>query len=286
MTITRRHSAVGGTRQHLDDDPVREADLPYSRSLEQKPRTISGGTYEVSSSAEITICRIKLEEPALITAYVGIDLFKNNQLQQRTPGSPVVMRDTNGQELFMLGRLRLGCQLTYLDANFDIPAGQIVQLPVMAESFEITARFCGNTFFYLNNFQPGANNYQGAVDPVPLGVAPTLAPPQFAVSVSGFIGQKGPTTGNATRRFRIFPTNAVTDEIPLPNLATHWRFQGNGTSLSAAWSLNGSLTGSLPLTEDWQPIPTGAAFLAILCSAAGLGPYEVAFKLGFDGLGT
>lgn len=293
------YSGVGGSGQRLHDDPRRVPDMPYVRALDQKPKVIAGNTYIINTQTETQICRIQLEEPALVVGYVAIDLLKNEILQQ-TGGVPPFMVDQAGNELFMLGRIRMGCQGTYLDANFDIPIGGIIQIPVMAESVEINARFCGRTDAYAveGTFAPHTTTYWLAVDPPPLGTAPTTSLPDTTVpvQVSGFIGQKGPSTGTATRRFRITLTNSQAPhawayQVPVPNLATHFRFLGDATHITASWVLAQSTSGLLtfPLTsaDDWIPIPLGMQFLQLACdSTQPVLLVEVQYKIGFDGLGT
>ena len=293
----------GGGPQSLPADPPRTpTDYPYVRALGQRPRLISGQTLNIGNAEEVTICKVEYPEPTHVTAYAAVDLFKNEVLQQLPSGAAVFMQDTGANELFMLGRIRIGCQLTYIDANFDIPAGQLVVIPTMAESLEITARFYGTTDRYANAIFGGSLTFTGAVNPVPLGTAPTTLLPSGPVAVTGFIGPKGPTTGNALRKFRFIPNLLPAAKnfvlVPVPNLASAWRFLGGITPgstatpdiTSASWILPnaGGNMGPIDLDRDWQPIPPGAVALRLALAAAtpNGNPFEVDFKIGFDGLGT
>lgn len=102
-----------------------------------QPRVTSGTTQYFQGAEALSLLRVTNEDPQEQFAYVYWDPQKNNP----SPISDAVeFCDSSGLELAAYGRIKIGNQGTYTEILFDIPWGQLIEIPVVGEQFEVTAQ--------------------------------------------------------------------------------------------------------------------------------------------------
>ena len=186
-----------------------------------------GGTYEVPGQWEVNVLRLRYQQPKEVTAYIALDLNKNPQyagLGSGLGGGRIITAVSGIGPLHMLCKLRHGLQGTIVETFFDAPLGQIIQIPMVVESLDITAHLITVPSTDAEFQNPPTSSIAPQIAGIPGGAA---IPVQVtSVAGAGFSG-----VCNAKRVFylRLGVAGSGTDTITIscPNLCTSYRLRGS-----------------------------------------------------------
>lgn len=151
-----------------------------------------GQTQYFTDVSAQSLARVSFDRPRPMVAYAFWDPYKNNPGPGAT--SSIALAG-GGNEIVVLGRIKVGNQESMIEFNFDIPWGQVVAIPVTAEQVEISARLIAPTPLTAHAFFVGPD-FQTFNDPPGLVIPPgsflpnrsTSAYPIGFVAVTGGIG--------------------------------------------------------------------------------------------------
>lgn len=226
------------------------------------PRIDVGSTTFLQAGQMAKIAQVSFSSPRAIAAYVSWDPYQNNPAASATASTS----DSAGNAVGILGRAKIGLQGALLQFNFDIPWGELIALPFVCDSLEITAEIIRPVY---GQGPPSASpSYQLFNDPplatLPVGVTlpnAGIKPGLDAgfVAVTGMVGDGSlnrPGATQATRRALLIDLAAgQTRLVPLAYGATRMKFVCGDPLVTFVFATSYGATDMGPFTSD----PTGSA---------------------------
>lgn len=248
--------------------------------------------YFAGNAGDQTVLKYARDTPRGLVAYVYWDPIKNNPTA--APISNYITGPGLPQRTFgLLGTMVVGNQQTTIEYKFDIPYGQLLAIPVVADHVEVRTRLIEPLFGQAAagpaaTLSPLVFNdppalVLGALDNLP-NINATY--PRGFVAISGFIGEGtiGGTGAEAaiTRRLMLMNLAAAggTRNLPMAQGVTHVSALSTAplTTVVTAVSIFGGVTLDFPIsTANAAPqrLPNWATFIRVTNNDAAVQSVEV-----------
>lgn len=246
------------------------------------PEVLTGNSCQLKTASPILIARAFYKRPRALTAYVGIPYDGSDASFVR---SCVTNFGGVSHEVCVLAEIKWGMAGLTFYANFNVPIGQIVQIPLVAQSVDITARFIKVLLAGLSPFTYGLSTF--AIPNImvcdnPSNIQSVLL---SAACVEGHTGK-----GNAERKAWMTLGAAEVASYFVPPFATSFRVIGN-SSIVYRQSVNTAdmtdiptnATNLVPPQGVSIPIANSANFIIITNTGVAASSFELAFQIGFGG---
>ncbi len=113
---------------------------PYEIVIPDPPQVLTGQTLSVADGNPILLARAFYGRPRDLTVYVGIDPLKCPSQMMTDRWVKATIAANPNQEVCVVADITWGAGGITFEATVNIPIGEIVQIPLVAQSVDVSAR--------------------------------------------------------------------------------------------------------------------------------------------------